>query len=181
MRVNKRYALDLEFEQPCQTIIQIGAVAFNTDSGEIISEFCRYVRLGSPLSEYIEDLTGISDLVLDEEGVDFHTAYKDLFLWVRKLNLKREPVVWGCGDRLLLKHNLKKQRPEEKWHFGHRDLDVKALYQTYADAYGLSLKGGLETCMKRLKLSFDGKAHDAVVDARNTAKFYCFFVERFKN
>jgi inhibitor of KinA sporulation pathway (predicted exonuclease) len=178
------FSLDLELEQfPRntkyeQTIIQIGAVKFDSKSGQILDKFCRFIYMDKPISDCIKQLTGITDSDL-QGGTDFLTAYRDLLEWTKDCST-HQAVVWGAGDMYSLKKNLKEVAPEEPWSFGHRSIDVKAIYQSYAIANGHSMRGGLKKSMSRLGVVFEGPAHDAVQDALNTAKFFCWFLEHMK-
>lgn len=180
-----RFALDLELEQfPRNSefenrIIQIGAVKFDSKTGKVLDEFCAYINMHKPLSDFIKELTGVTDQDL-QGGTDFLTAYRRLVEWTKDCST-HQAVVWGGGDMWALRKTLLSVAPGEPWAFGYRELDVKALYQAYAEAKGNSLRGGLEKALKKCGMSFDGRAHDAVVDAKNTAKFYCWFVDKFKS
>jgi inhibitor of KinA sporulation pathway (predicted exonuclease) len=46
---------------------------------------------------------------------------------------------------------------------------------------GLSIKGGLDTAIKELGLTFEGKNHDALFDAINTVKIYNFLTSKLEN
>ena len=179
-----RFALDLELEQfPRNTeyenrIIQLGAVKFNVKSGEILDELCIYFNMDKPISDYINKLTGITDQDL-AGGTDILSGYRQLREWTKGCG-SHQAVVWGSGDMRALKNNLKLAAPNEPWVFGHRETDVKCIYQTYANAKNIRMVGGLKRSLQRCFLTFEGKPHNAVDDAKNTAKFYCWFVDKFK-
>ncbi|KAG8466548.1 hypothetical protein KFE25_007927 [Diacronema lutheri] len=46
-------------------------------------------------------------------------------------------------------------------------VDLKAAYRSH---FKVEAKGGLRACVERLGLAFDGRAHNGLVDSRNTAK-----------
>merc|ERR1712232_531895 len=45
-------------------------------------------------------------------------------------------------------------------------IDLKTLYKRH---YKVEPKGGLQACVERLGIEFEGRAHDGLVDSRNTA------------
>ena len=50
--------------------------------------------------------------------------------------------------------------------FVSRWVDLKILYKRH---YRKEAKGGLQACVERLGLTFQGRAHDGLIDSRNTA------------
>jgi inhibitor of KinA sporulation pathway (predicted exonuclease) len=172
-----RWAFDLELEQPStnpQTldsklseakIIQIGVVFFNVITGQTIESKKWYINIGVPLSKFIKSLTNISQNDIDT-GTTIENAYEELVYLIKKHKAFKQPVVWGSGDLLALKKEVvSKNIP---WLLGSGEMNVKALYQLYAQLHGLKWRGGLETSMHRLGIKFQGRAHDALVDAENT-------------
>lgn len=60
-----------------------------------------------------------------------------------------------------------------------RWVDLKVLYKRH---YRKEAKGGLQACLERVGLTFEGRAHDGLIDSRNTAAIatWAFVaVERF--
>lgn len=59
-----------------QEIIQISAIKYSFKENKIIEEFDQLVKpeLNKKLSDYIQDLTGIKQKVLDNNGVSFNQA-----------------------------------------------------------------------------------------------------------
>lgn len=50
--------------------------------------------------------------------------------------------------------------------------------QTYAEANDIPMSGGLKKSLGKCGLSFKGKAHNALVDAYNTARIYNFLYKK---
>lgn len=161
-----RFALDLEMEQPCGTIIQIGAVKFDDLTGEILDRFNEYIKLDHSLSSYITSLTGIKneDIVY---GKTLREAFTNLNKFTEECHSLRA-VVWGSNDMLTLKTQL----PPITWKYGRRVMDVKTLHQFIGPMLGLNDTGGLSKIMSKYGLHFEGKKHNALFDAENTAKLY---------
>jgi inhibitor of KinA sporulation pathway (predicted exonuclease) len=174
-----RIALDLEMEQPCNTIIQIGACAFNSKTGEIIENFCQFIKLGKPLSEYIRSLTGITDAQL-ETGTDLVTAYHALISFHKKHDTHRQLVCWGAGDGHALRRQLFDIKPDLDWELGRTEMNVKNLHQAIMEANEVSLQGGLAKSMTRHGIHFQGTKHDAVHDSVNTARLYCHLLKNLR-
>src|ERR1700744_1465625 len=116
-------------------VVQIGAVKLDGASFQIIGEFDVLVRprINSQLSGYFETLTGITNLQLDERGVDFVEAY------VRFLAFAAGGPVCAFGrDERVLEENirlygLKNLPPVAKFFdlrgwFAARQIDPRGLH-----------------------------------------------------
>jgi DNA polymerase III epsilon subunit-like protein len=180
-------SLDLELNQPSNKIIQIGAAKFNLLTGEIYKKFKVYVKIDELLCVdesicHIPKLTGITDEILAEKGVDLITAYKSLRdFHAEPVTINGEeqyamlnPVVWGGDDSRCVREQVESAGYEfsskNYYCFGHRFFDAKTIFQLLQIANHESIKGGLKTACKKWDVKFEGRAHDATVDAYNTAK-----------
>ena len=178
-------SFDLEMNQPSGKIIQIGAVAGNILTGQIAEErFCMLVQCGEPLCKAnnpttnecdIPRLTGITQEELDAHGVPLWEAYKKFVDYWQSQGASHTLLTWGFGDVNELRAQLLQARPELTsfpedcpFHFGHHSIDVKSLHQAWATANRVSIKAGLSKAMGKHKLTFDGRAHNAMWDAYNT-------------
>jgi inhibitor of KinA sporulation pathway (predicted exonuclease) len=163
--------LDLEFNQPTGRIIQIGAVVGDTDNGNVLDRYRAYVDPKEPLQPYIIDLTGVTEEDIKTKGTDLSTAYKGL----KALHIKHDsfmnPVTWGGGDSQTIFDQLSNDDKAD-WCFGRRWLDAKTLHVTKMISQGKVLSGGLSSAMKAYNLKFQGRKHDALVDAENTWHIY---------
>ncbi len=178
MRPSKRLlSIDLEMNQDSGKIIQIGAVVGDIRTGEILEELSLFVNPHEQLSEYIINLTGIKQYEVDE-GVELENAYKVLVDFKRRNNCFHCPITWGGEDMKCLKEQCKIE-PKD-WEFGRNHFDAKKLFQSYCLANDLNLQSGLGKSLVRMKLNFEGKAHNAIDDARNTFKIYKHLLQYFK-
>lgn len=183
-------ALDLELEKSNHDqdtpdshleksrIIQIGWVVFQTEPRfQELEIRCQYINIGVPLSRYIRKLTKISDEDI-ANGTSLKAAYKTLQADREKHDCNRKLIAWGAGDGAM----LKKELPEDvEWDFGKSDVNVKHLYQIYAEANGLNPSGGLSKCVNAVGLNWRGhRKHNATTDARNTALLFNFFYHKLK-
>lgn len=172
-------SLDLEFNQPSQRIVQIGAVLGHLSSGRVVSRFSCWVNPGEPLNPTIADLCGIAPGVLETAG-NLTEAFEQLTAWAEPFAAERlrNPLTWGGADSETLRQAL--AIDDERYLFGRRWNDVKTVYSAWAHAQGLSAQGGLAPSMRKLGLSFIGRKHDACDDALNTFRLYHRLLQDFR-
>ena len=166
-----RLALDLEMnEGDKQSIIQVGACIFNTETSEILDTFDQIVFQNECITPFIIKLTGITQKKVNE-GRPLINVYRDLVDFSTRHNCRVFPIVtWGSGDLKLLKRQVAEYH---SWKLGRTEMDVKSIYQAYCDANNLDLQGGLKGATNKMGLIFDGPAHNALKDSVATAKLYC--------
>lgn len=164
-------SLDLEFNQPSQRIVQIGAVVGHIPSGKVHGRFSCFVAPEEPLAPEISDLCGITPSALDLAGT-LPEAFEQLMHWMHPYRdeLQRNPLTWGGADSDTLRRAV--GLDERSYVFGRRWLDVKTVYAAWRHARGQSPQGGLKSSMKQLGLVFQGRPHDAADDALNTFRAY---------
>lgn len=173
-------ALDLEMNQPTKTIIQVGISVGNME--QHYEDFFTkkfYINVDEEISEYITNLTGITNADTKEQGVSLNNVAEELSLIIDKYNCFINPVTWGSGDQKdLLKAFVDKGIKFQ--HFGRRWIDVKTIYTFLMLSSIGKVDGGLKSCMDRFKIRFIGKAHGADIDAMNTLRFFFYLVNRQK-
>lgn len=170
-------AIDLEMNQPSNKIIEIGVCVFNIHNHQYLERKNWYIKIDEPVSEYITNLTGISDETLNTSGVDLLQAYEELTALCKKHNTFINPVTWGGGDTVLLQEQfyayldslgvLPHERPQ--WIFGRRWIDLKTIWVFHRMTKGEQIQGGLAKTLTKCGLVFKGKKHSAIDDAYNTA------------
>lgn len=183
-----RIALDTELEQPftrhdCpdsllteERIIQVGYVVFDDQTGEFLKEVCKEVNIGVPISKFIQKLTGVtSEMVAN--GTTLKAIIDELHEDVRKFSASRKILTWGGGDQECI---MKEIGPEYPWKLGKSAFNVKHLYQLWKEIHGQRPSGGLKKSMNNLNLKFEGKAHNALTDAKNTALIFMELIGRIK-
>jgi len=179
-------ALDLELEQPSGEILSVGVAASAASSvSSVISARNFYITPSQPVSEYIQNLTGLKD-----SDFDFNKSRAECFQEVREwldeqfqraqsLNARihREFVVWGSGDVTRLSdefvYNTKKMSVR-------RGLDVKAIAcYKYFEQRGRMPSGslGLLSALSVWDIPEYGVAHNSEADAINTLKLFGHFVD----
>lgn len=174
-------ALDLEYNQPSQTVIQVGvAIGHAGQSDEAYAVRKWTLLTGEPIAPFITDLTGISDHDVASEGVTHNQCAAELGALLVANGVFVNPVTWGGGDSqdlLRAFHDRGVPFP----HFGRRWIDVKTwtvLLSLSRPGGPRSTKGGLSSAMGAHKLQFKGKAHRADVDAFNTLRLFFRILER---
>lgn len=173
-------ALDLEFNQPSQRIIQVGAVIGRVDTGEVLSRFSVFVNPEEPLSPRISELCGIAPGVLETAG-SLAEAYEHLTHWLAPFDGERRlnPLTWGGADAHALRDALGYDDGSVGL-FGRRWVDVKTVFTAWQDAHGQQATGGLAPSMKRMGLVFQGRKHDAADDALNTFRMYACLLQALR-
>lgn len=171
--------LDAEYNQPSQKTIQIGAAIYDVYSGQIIAEFETYVNPGEPIEPFITELTGITDKDV-AHAPSIKEAYEMLEYFHAKHRAFCNPLVWGSGVFNDSQAIHKESGVERDNFMGYRVIDVKSVYQSAQMYKGKQVRGSLETvCKKFLKIGFEGTAHRALTDAKNTFRVWHFLVKRF--
>lgn len=171
--------LDLEMNQPSGKIISIGAVVGDISDGRILDRLHVFVNPEEKITEYITNLTGITQEDVDNKGVSVNSAYAQL----EKLHLNylafRNCLTWGGGD---IKELLSQsgRGTEGNGAFGRRWIDVKTVFISYCLANDLSVQSGLSKSLTKIGLQFSGKKHNALSDAENTFRMYCELIKRMK-
>ena len=181
--------IDLELEQPKtrpdtqdslldkEQIIQVGYVIYQLEPEFVIhKEVCEHVNIGVPLSKFIKKLTGISDDDI-KAGKTIHEIYNMMQSDLDTYRFSRIIKQWGSGDMDCLRREL----PDVSWPFGHSGCNIKHLYQMYAEANGVPISGGLKRVMYRCGVKWSGSAHNALFDAKNTAKMHKFLFDKMKD
>lgn len=164
-------ALDLELNQPSRRIIQVGAVIGHVDQEP--KEWTRRSWLLSPqesLNPTIVELTGITDEQIAQQAVSWSQMATELGALIHEHKPFVNPVSWG-EDSATLKAAILEQGLEFPF-FGRRWIDVKTIHVFNAMACGARHTGGLSSVMARYGLQFQGRAHQADVDAYNTLRLY---------
>ncbi|NXM78675.1 ERI2 exoribonuclease, partial [Serilophus lunatus] len=184
----------LDFEATCwrererrgPEIIEFPAVLLNTSTGEIESEFHKYVQPQEHpiLSEFCTELTGITQNQVDE-GVPLNICLSEFMKWIQKIQKEKKIIFntdtqshftseakpctfftwtdWDLGVCLQYeckRKQLRKPNILNSW------IDLKATYKTFYNRKPKGLNGALQD----LGIDFIGREHSGLDDSRNTAR-----------
>lgn len=181
MEDKQRYvALDLEYNQPSGTIIQVGVAIGSASQNQQQYIVRRWdLQVDEPISEFITQLTGITNEDCSA-GVPLAQCAQELGDLLREQEVFVNPVTWGGGDSADLLRTFAHAQIEFH-HFGRRWIDVKTwttLLSLARTRTATIQHGGLSKAMARYKLQFVGKAHRADVDAFNTLRLFFAILDR---
>lgn len=152
-------------------VVQIGAVRLDPDTLAVTATMDCLVapRINARLSDYFENLTGISNARLAAEGVDFETAYR------RFVDFADGGVVAAFGhDEWVLEENIRL--------YGLKDLPALPEFlelRAWFARHGID-PTGLHSCDigPRLGVPFEGQTHDAFCYARSIAAGMAVLLKR---
>lgn len=184
-----RIALDLELEQPktrkqtedsmldTERIIQVGYVFFDDNTGDVVDQSSDYIHIPNlRLSKFIKELTGVTDDDI-ASGISLERSINVLHEKAVLHGADRKILTWGGGDQ----ESIRSELPTNYlWKFGRSALNVKHLYQVYREANGENPSSGLKKSLRGMGLSFEGRAHDALTDALNTARIFIELKNKLK-
>lgn len=187
MRDRNYFSLDLELNSKrdgtTPRIIQVGVSIGSPVRPDDIKTFSWYLNPEEPITEFITQLTGITDEIIETQSVSHKIVAQELGDLIKVNNCFVNPVVWGGGgegnDATELKDEFN-QRNIDFPFFGRRVIDVKTFYVFNQIVNGKSPSGGLRKSMISYGLDFIGESHRADVDAMNTLRFFFYFLERQK-
>lgn len=184
-KVKKDKVIVLDVEKTCweggippigqeSEIIQFGLTEVDIKSLEIKRTLSIFVKPKfSTVSEYCTNLTGITQKILNKQGVDLVTAGKKL---ERDFGVGSKAwFAWG-SDKKDIDYDFKKVGLISP--FSDQFFDF-GLYFTLCGGYdkSLSLLNGLE----KIDLSFEGRQHDGLNDAINTANLLIDIMKKTRN
>jgi len=148
-------------------IIEIGSVAVNAATGDILSEFYTFIRpVRHPtLTGFCKSLTTITQNEVNAAPA-FREALAAFAAWLAPFE---HPVFcsWGDYDR----NQLEKDRDFHGVPFpflsGHRNLKKE-----FSKAIDSPKRFGLGQALDHLRLNFEGTPHRGIDDAKNIARVY---------
>lgn len=164
----KVIAIDLEtngLDPAVASILELGAVIVNEDLS-IAREMRTYIKpLDDHWSDEAEKVNGITrDMLRDAPTLE--EALKRFDIWTAG---ERTLGAWGTYfDVQFLKAQYKKI--DRQYPFDWRDFDLKTVAMWELGKRGLATTKGVEACLKKLGLEFEGDAHSALDDIKNSVR-----------
>ena len=173
----KFIAIDLELDQPSNAIIQLGAVAFDTDAKRGVGgAFNVYVDPGTPVNWGHTLNIGITLEELlpnnfrpawESANIPTKEAMEKFWKWVKSTGSGKKFIQWGRGDhRILLEHSQGCGYPSHT-----KAFDLKMAYQfLWQPAARLEKQSQLTSACVQLGVRPPVPAHCAYEDALATGK-----------
>jgi len=189
-----KYLLVIDFESTCWAektnspspeIIEFPVVLLCLTTGKVVSEFHSYcMPVEQPkLSPFCTELTGITQSMV-EQGVPLPTCLVLFKQWLEsactefRLSINGENIgklegelnqatccTWSDWDLSFCLENECKRKQIRKPTFLNSWIDIRAVYRSFYNRRPQGLNGAL----RELGLSFQGREHSGIEDARNTA------------
>jgi inhibitor of KinA sporulation pathway (predicted exonuclease) len=183
MRDTNYFSLDLELNNKndgtTPRIIQVGVAWGSPIRPEDIQTYSWYLNPQEPITEFIQNLTGITDEIIQEKSVSHETLAFEFGKVLKENQLFVNPITWGQGDASELKDEFRERNIDFPF-FGRRIFDIKTLYVFNQMVRGKTPSGGLRKSMISYGLDFIGQSHRADNDALNTLRFFFYFLQRQK-
>lgn len=153
-------------------IIQIGAVLLDENYEELDS-FQTYVKpcFCAKLKKHIVRLTGITDAKV-QKAPGFSDAIKAFFEWCLRCGDDIQVIQWSGSDHNQIAGEIRQKqyrltKQEEALMSGWHDFQ-----REYGDVIGTAQGTSLSRAVMLTGEEFEGKRHDALHDARNTARLF---------
>lgn len=153
-------------------------------SGEILSEFHQYVKPTEEpqLSEFCTNFTGIAQTTVERSGVSIRACLKLFDIWLDEMIEKHQLIMpktipsnvqgncafatwsdWDLG--VCLQGECERKRLNKPTYFDQW-IDIK---HTYKLCY-LSKPKNFADALQNAKMTFEGREHSGIDDARNIAR-----------
>ncbi|KAL5226689.1 hypothetical protein ABZP36_014954 [Zizania latifolia] len=181
-----QYFVVIDFEATCdkennphpQEIIEFPSVLVNSATGQLEASFQTYVRptYHQLLTDFCKELTGIQQIQVDR-GVPLSEALLMHDKWLEDKGIKHTNFVvvtwsnWDC--RVMLESECRLKRIRKPPYF-NRWINLKVPFQK---VFG-SVRCNLKEAVQLAGLTWEGRAHCGLDDARNTARLLALLMHR---
>lgn len=180
------YFVVIDFEATCdkernphpQEIIEFPSVIVSSVTGQLEACFQTYVRptCNQLLSDFCKDLTGIQQIQVDR-GVTLSEALLRHDKWLEKKGIKNANfavVTWSNWDcRVMLESECRFKKIRKPPYF-NRWINLKV---PFCEVYG-DTKCNLKEAVQMAGLSWQGRAHCGLDDAKNTARLLALMMHK---
>lgn len=155
-------------------IIEIGAVKLDEEGNEI-SSFTQYVKPEyGQITEYYANLTGITNEQVADQP-HFHDAMGNFLEWAGDEAYRI--YSWSNSDVIQMSREAELK--------GENDPRLELMIDRWVDyqeefgkLLGVEKRIGLKDAVHAIGIDFEGRQHDALWDARNTAYIYRLSLDR---
>ncbi len=158
---------DASFPRHEMEIIEIGAVAVESATGEVEADYETFIRpVRHPiLTDFCRALTTISQDQVDSAD-DYPTSMNLFGEWLASLG-EYDFCSWGYYDRTQFEQDSQFHGVPYPFAGKHRNVKLE-----FSEVVGSRRKMGVGRALKHLGLEFDGTPHRGIDDARNIARIY---------
>ncbi|KAL9260517.1 3'-5' exonuclease Snipper-like protein [Drosera capensis] len=181
-----QYFVVIDFEATCdkeknphpQEIIEFPSVLVNSSTGQLEASFQKYVRPthNQMLSDFCKELTGIQQSQVDK-GVLLSEALLMHDKWLEEKGIKHTNfavVTWSNWDcRVMLQSECRFKRIRKPPYF-NRWINLKV---PFLEVFGRT-KCNLKEAVQLAGLTWEGRAHCGLDDAKNTARLLTLLMRR---
>ncbi|KAE8791598.1 Exonuclease domain-containing protein 1 [Hordeum vulgare] len=181
-----QYFVVIDFEATCdkennphpQEIIEFPSVLVNSATRQLEASFQTYVRPAyhQNLTDFCKELTGIQQIQVDR-GVPLSEALFMHDKWLEDKGIKHKNfavVTWSNWDcRVMLESECRFKRIRKPPYF-NRWINLKVPFQ---EVYG-GVRCNLKDAVQLAGLTWEGRAHCGLDDARNTARLLALLMHR---
>lgn len=181
-----QYFVVIDFEATCdkdknphpQEIIEFPSVIVSSVTGQLEACFQTYVRptCNQLLSDFCKDLTGIQQIQVDR-GVTLSEALLKHDKWLENKGIKNTNfavVTWSNWDcRVMLESECRFKKIRKPPYF-NRWINLKVPFR---EVFGVA-RCNLKEAVEMAGLSWQGRAHCGLDDARNTAQLLSVLMHR---
>lgn len=152
-------------------IIEIGAVVMD-ESFMVLGEFKTLVKpqYNGCIYKKYETLTGITTQMVSSAPF-FETAYEMFVSWCESYGSDYEVYAWSENDyeQIIAEMKLKNYTKEDMMKPLNHWFDFQ---KEYKETLGLERIMSLEKALDYAGIAFEGRMHDALCDAKNTAELF---------
>lgn len=158
-------------------IVEFGAVMIDTQKNEI-STFQSYVKpvYVEKISRFLRKNCGITAELLEDKE-DFATVFKAFVEWCEMDGSEYLIYAWSETDLKTITKEIKLKNIELTDSIKYMLENWKDLQLEYDSTLGFNRQQSLLDAVFMAGLEFDGEAHHALDDARNTANLYRFLTD----
>ena len=179
--------LDLEGTQYTHEVISIGAYLAKLTragtTGPTKKGFYILVKSREKISKFITEFTGITNSMVEKDGVSFDEAMIRLRKYIGGSLKHTRMVTYGASDLGMLRSSINNAPYNEK-----SDEFVETLCKTNLDFQAFSTQYmkddknnvlSLQNSIKKFSLEFEGNQHNALADAKNLQNLYDSFQSKY--
>lgn len=178
MQAVSRYDHPEEWNIARHEIIEIGAVMIDRNGNELGS-FKRYVKpeYSVSIQKIVTEMTGIdAETLKDEEN--FTPVFTDFVEWTKSYNEPYTVFAWSGSDKGQLQHELTLKKYPKTDDTRYMLSHWKDFQKKFTRLLNRQKAVALDKAIKAVGLEFEGQEHDALWDARNTARLYILTMDK---